>query len=267
MTTDAQVTFNGFARTAWRDAFSAMRRMPFVFGIAFVVMIAMTFAQAILVPVSSEKALNMSLTEQLWLLVVTVIQAFLLTPMLIAVHRYVLLGEITGRYKLNPFNSRFRRFFLFALALHLIFDALFFASQNFPPSFSHGKGIMLLLAFVCGMVAFVRLLVIFPAAAVDAPHANWRNAWRDSEGHGWSIFLVLLLVMLPFLAITVAVAFILTFVGFMGKLPILLTMFLLQPISTVAVLAADAAAASRIYRILGNHLGSFPRAIPASAPG
>jgi hypothetical protein len=181
----------------------------------------------------------------------------------------VLLGEITGGYRLNPFNSRFRRFFLFALAVQLIFSALFFVSQNFPPPFRYGKGIVILLAFVCSAVAIVRLLAIFPAIAVDAPYVSWRNALRDSKGYGWSIFLVLLLITLPLVALTMAVAVMLALViGLMGKVTIILLIadFLLRPISMVALLAADAAAASRIYRILGNHLGPFPGATLAPAP-
>ena len=47
------------------------------------------------------------------------VNSLLLIPAAIAVHRYVLLGEITGRYQLSPTSPRFQHFFLFAVVFEL----------------------------------------------------------------------------------------------------------------------------------------------------
>jgi hypothetical protein len=47
-------------------------------------------------------------------------EAFFLTPLAIAIHRFVLLGEITNAYRIDTSDPWFEKFFLFALALALL---------------------------------------------------------------------------------------------------------------------------------------------------
>ena len=47
-------------------------------------------------------------------------QAAAVTPLAIAVHRFVLLGEARDGYDFNPGDWRFQRFFLFTIALEIL---------------------------------------------------------------------------------------------------------------------------------------------------
>jgi hypothetical protein len=48
-----------------------------------------------------------------------IVQAVLLSPLAIAVHRFVLLGERTNRYPLEPGSSRYLRFVGFAILINI----------------------------------------------------------------------------------------------------------------------------------------------------
>lgn len=43
----------------------------------------------------------------------------------------------------------------------------------------------------------MRLVLLFPEIAIETPSANWRNATRTLEGHGWSVFFALAAAFLP----------------------------------------------------------------------
>jgi len=107
MTEAVKPSVFGSAITGWREGLSALASMPVVAGAAFVVMVAVGAASLPLLP---EPDGTQALWAQPLTYVVGIVQSFLLTPVAIAVHRYVLLGEITQRYALNPFDPRFVRF-------------------------------------------------------------------------------------------------------------------------------------------------------------
>jgi len=50
----------------------------------------------------------------------------------------------------------------------------------------------------------LRLAIILPAVAVDAPGASWRNVMTDTKGYAWRIFLFGLVASLPLLALVLA---------------------------------------------------------------
>ena len=54
------------------------------------------------------------------LLLSNVLQSLLLAPLAIAVHRYVLLGEVNNSYQLGPSNPRYLRFVGFGILISLM---------------------------------------------------------------------------------------------------------------------------------------------------
>ena len=135
-----------------------------------------------------------------------VAQGFLLTPVAIAVHRFVLLGEVTARYALNPFAPRF---FLF---LHLDGDLpnAGDAIPMLPMAISRPIGGVDAYRLprghgVDGRGALHRcgLLILFPAIAVDARGAHWRNAFDDTKGQTLRVIGAVMVAAIPFLIVMV----------------------------------------------------------------
>ncbi len=253
------------AITGWRDAFNALRSMPGVAGIAFVVMLAVNAAEIPLMPVNDAAETGLGLQFLSFALVI--VQAFLLTPIAIAVHRYVLLHETTGRYALEPANPRFLHFFTFSIAVRALMIAPSIFMAGFGVKSSHSF-LAIGLSFVLMVVTWItalRLVVVFPAIAVDAPSANWRNAMRDTKGHSWWVFFILVFTSLPFVIIWVPVYWLLIKPEVVTWEMRAIVIFLQSAVG-VTMLAAYAAVASRLYRALADQLGRPPGVEPPASP-
>ena len=123
---------------------------------------------------------------------------FLMTPYAIAVHRFIILGEKTMSFRITPTEPRFRRFFGWSLALGLLNYAAMLPGLEEPSLY--------VLSFVFGIpvvVLAIRGIVLFPAVAVDAPAANWRQAIADTGGHGVEIFVIILVAPLPLFIVSI----------------------------------------------------------------
>jgi hypothetical protein len=144
---------------------------------------------------------------------VGLVQAFLLTPYLIAVHRFIVLNDTTNHYRLAVGEPRFQRFFSWSVLLSLTAVSATLAAALLPVPDTARYVVMLGLLIVVVVVA-LRLLILFPAIAVDAPGATLANAWADTKGRGAIIFLIGLLASLPLMfAALVSYALVLVLVG------------------------------------------------------
>lgn len=245
---------------AWRDAFIALAKMPTTLGIAmvavFVVNIAITIlALTTLVPTDS--GLSIGLAGYVGMFISGIADAFLMTPAAIAVHRHVLLGEVTHQYRLSPRHPRFQRFLLFALIFQLLGLA--------PPCLIFlGIGFSWLAALVlvggvlsiATMIVCLRVLILFPAIAVDAPGAEWRNASRDTQGHFWRVFFIVVCVGIPAFIIYITFGEVLGWLRDPGVARVVQSAA--QSVYSVLLIAAYAAAASRLYLAFGERLGRPP---------
>jgi hypothetical protein len=139
------------------------------------------------------------------------IWALLLAPVVLALHRFVILGEITPVYTLPVGEPAFRIFFgwLFALKVFigLPFDLLG-ALQALNWSLWAST-----LAFAVALVAVIlvslRLSVLLPALAVEAPGATPSRALADTNGEALRILALFLLALLPWLAADIGGVFLL----------------------------------------------------------
>jgi hypothetical protein len=95
--------------------FRAIAVIPVVVGIAFVLSLVLSIA------ISAINTNPYALIGSPWLPIIaigaSIVQAVLLAPLAIAVHRFVLLGEKTNRYPLEPKSSRYLRFVGFAILI------------------------------------------------------------------------------------------------------------------------------------------------------
>jgi hypothetical protein len=89
----------GSAIRAWRDAFAVFAAMPALFVVA-IALVAMLDGSITWLPPTGDDNKYGSGTI-LGSLMVAVIRGLILTPVAVAVHRYVLLGETAPNYRIN----------------------------------------------------------------------------------------------------------------------------------------------------------------------
>jgi hypothetical protein len=238
----------------WRYAFAALSRMPGVLGVGILVTLALNVATLPLMPSGPKEDTNLVL--QLAGLLIGLVQGFLLTPVAIAVHRFVLLGEVAPRYALTPSEQRFMRFFIFTVVYQLLVGvpgSLMSMTGKAATGLGSVLAFIFFILFIVALIASIRMLILFPAIAVDARGADWRNAMADTKGHSWRVFFISLATSLPMLALVVPLYFMLGGTdgpGFAGGL----VLSAVQAVVGVLALAAYAAVASRLFAAFSNRL-------------
>jgi hypothetical protein len=101
------------AITGWVDGFRAIGAMPVLFGIVLAIVLATSLISLWVMP--DPAAMANTWTLQVISIVSTIVQAFLMAPLAIAVHRYVLLGEVAGGYAIDlssprsSYSTRYRK--------------------------------------------------------------------------------------------------------------------------------------------------------------
>jgi len=246
------------AVASWKDAISAFSAMPSLFAFAFALSLLSSFIQ--LSP------------PLVWgdTVVASVIQAFLLSPLAIAMHRYVLLGEVAGSYWASLGETRLRSFALFAVVL-----AVARLLPNIPPLIPVWPFVTQGLSFVGTIVLVIygtRAALLFPAIATDAGAPRVSAALADAKGHTWSMLFTFAAISLPaglwslfWVTVTTGLFGIdfATFAEFMKSLNWTSTGFAILSNSVFPfVLTAEVAAASRLYAAYGNRLGKQPNVAP-----
>ncbi len=244
------------ALNAYTDGYRAVATMPSLAVIAILISVAYGIvdfafdlaAGAKVDPISGFELLKF-VTSLAW--------NFLITPFCIAVHRFIILGEVTPRYVIAPRQPRFWYFFGWTVLLSLIYLPIFLI----PASWSRSAPVLALISvtivLVCAFVAVfltLCLTILFPAIAVDAPGASWQSALADTKGNMWRMFFIFLVAMLPPLAIGLLVALALWPDRFADEgAPFIgnnLDWSLLALVSAILAVAI----ASRLYQALGDRL-------------
>ena len=168
MASDTQPSVFKIALVGWRAALRAIADMMPVAGPAFLFTLVAEAALQLLH--SHSLAIEFAILPLYW-----VAQSLVLTPLAIAVHRYVLLEEVTRHYALDRSDPRFQRYFGFAVALqalwlslwvwwiiaHFVFGAPM-SGEPVPPGAGEHLGWILVLGFsvplvTCFVIARVTL--------------------------------------------------------------------------------------------------------------
>ncbi len=229
----------------WRDARRTLTAMPALAAAVVAIVVGLGLIESLLAARHESGELAASFLSSL-------VQALLLTPYLIAVHRFVILGEVTKRYALTVGDRRFQRFFGWSVILTLIsFAPLFLGLLPFPPEY---RWVVLLISIAIAIVVAVRITILFRAVAVDAPGASWRNAMADTAGFAWRIFMTSLITVFPCLLVAAVV------MSVADPAAPGITIAKLLGAVAIGILAAVMAAmlvvvASRFYEWLGDRVG------------
>jgi hypothetical protein len=220
--------------------------MPLIFGIAAAAFFAMDTVWDLSFGVAD------GVTRYLFGFLRACLGGLVLAPLAIAIHRYVLLGEVGTSYSFNPSDRRLVRF----VGAEIIYSAVFFAPlaaasiamDTWKLSLPALGGVLSAIAVV--IVIGIRLLMIFPAIAVDAPGASWGNALADSRGKTLRLFCTLVLAALVVLIPTYSLSVIIPTSHSMGW-----NIFsLAQSASHILYIAVTAAIVSLFFRVIGQRL-------------
>ena len=188
----------------------------------------------------------------------TAIRALLLTPVAIAIHRLVILDEVTRAYTLPLGEPAFRVAWLFALGViaDLPFDLLT-AMQARDASLA-ATSIGFLLALIAVVAFALRLTVLLPAIAVAAPGAWLKPALADTKGQALRILAIFLLALLPWIAADAAgVALIGRRIEAVGSLPGVMFLLLCGVLQTI-MLSMAAVVASLVFIVLSAKVRQAP---------
>ena len=257
----------GTAVMGWRDGLGAINAMPVVAGIAFIILLIIGALSTLLLPApapGSGEAVSIVAS-----IVSSIIRAFVVAPLAIAVHRYVLLGEVTPGYALDPSSPRYMRFVGFAILVNLLLLApslilvvpMMIAAV--PAAMTAVGGIVAFVLFVFVMIVALRRTILFPAVAVDAPGASWTNARNDTMGNSWRVAFILFCTIIPTIVVSVPFYFLLMWplggVTTFAQVAFSVISTVIQLLSICTL----AAAASHIFRTLAHHLATPPASAPA----
>ena len=181
-------------RASWRDVWRAFGAMPKMALILFAISCANAFAFLLELQRADWSGAVVPFT-------ITFAMTALYAPVLIALHRYVLLGEVAGRYEFDLRSRRFHHYFFYSVVFVVlgaipIFADLLVEEIAYAAALSiTGMGIL--------VTALVWATLIFPAIAVDATNAGWAAAFRDLRGNFWRALGICAAIVAPAFAIMI----------------------------------------------------------------
>jgi hypothetical protein len=141
---------------AYRDSVRVMHTMP---GLALIVG-AILFSLNIADPLASSYVRGgMPVASFLKEVGLRVAESILLTPFMIAVHRFIILDEVTGRYAIEWRSPRFERYFVWYLMMWLFTMAAGVVVSTLTDGLSMATAATVaLVAFIVVAVVYLRLI-------------------------------------------------------------------------------------------------------------
>jgi hypothetical protein len=235
------------ARTAWNDLLATAAAHRWLAVVAIIACSATSLANAAIAPDAelSSVAIMRSLGP-------AVAETFLITPVLIASHRFVILGETTQDYASAWFTPRFWRFFLLSAALVAGLYLPMLLTQWRPD-----RGLAVLAFGIVLLVVFLGSLwlsLLFPAIATDAPGTSVRNAAADLRGNAWRIFWAGTAATLPLVLLSTIVGIIEIALGGAADVRVRMALAPLEGAKVAAFYVLLVVIASRFYLAVGNRL-------------
>lgn len=232
----------------YRDGRRMVRPLRTVLLCGFLIILALA-AAAEFVP---QRLWDEELSGTLLGLIQDAIWAFLLTPVVIAVHRFVILGEAAPPYALAIGEPGFRLFFAWLLALKILAGLpidLLGVLQVYGVSV-WASTLFLVVATIVAVAISLRLTILLPAIAVQARGASPAQAAADSKGETLRIFAVMVLVLLPwFIASMVGTMLLGRGVAVTGS-PAMMASLVMGAVLLTIVLAFTAVVASHAFMVL-----------------
>jgi hypothetical protein len=201
-------------------------------------------------------AINGGLTGTVLGFAIAAAQSFCLTPIMIAIHRYIILDEVTATYAVDPSEPSFIAFFGWWMAVSLLIPLVIAVSALLQVfGFSAGAAIgPTMMVTIVVIILLLRLAILFPAIAVGVRGATAGDALADSKGHVFLIFLIFTLALLPLTAISLGITSILGRDIMSRGTPAALIGLVLDSVIHLTSLVLCVVIASSIFQAIGNRL-------------
>jgi hypothetical protein len=183
---------------AYRDLGRLLRQMRALMLSAFLIMLA-TSAAEVLIP---KRLSDRLLAGEALTLAQNAVEAFLLTPIVVAIHRFVILDKITPNYTVPVGEPVFGIFFAWLFALKVLVGLpidLLGVLQTLDWSLL-ASTLAFALALIAAVGVSLRLTILLPALAVEAPGATPSHALADTKGHVLRILALFCLAQAPWIA-------------------------------------------------------------------
>jgi hypothetical protein len=129
---------------------------------------------------------------------------FALVPFEIAIYRLLISGEAASGYHFDISTVRFQRM----LGWNAGFWLLGNIPLHLPGAIAPSDGVEVIISvvlFALVIFAVLRLTILLPAIAVDAPGASIRNVFADTGGHTWLIVKAYFVTLLPFILLVISI--------------------------------------------------------------
>lgn len=236
------------------DVWRALRAMPVLFAFGAMIVLAVRIvAQAV-----PDRFQTGPLFGSISIIVQDAVQYFCLTPIMIAIHRFIIRGDVTRSYAVDLGDAAFLPFFAWIMAISIVFSVVFGATEllavKLGASASHAMFVtaVLLAAYAAAVWLLLRLIVLFPAIAVGAKGATAGNAFADTGGYNLRLFAIFILSFIP--PIVMGVVFALLFGrGAMVRGSVLYVIQdVISAIMAVVVEAIGVVIASHAYLAIGR---------------
>ena len=219
LTTTERPKFWQTAKSAWRSLFQALRQMAPLFLIGFLLMAGLNIAIERLTPllaIPTRDALKEILTAGRrlpWLDVskaigmdfaVWILRAIIAAPLAVAVHRFILLGEVRRFYFLSRLSLKFARWvFLLEIPVIVLSWLILFATG------ATGLPSLLWLLMAALIVLLISTSQLLPGVAVEEASETFsgrlETALERAEGMLWRTTLIFVLAFLPVVLVQTAV--------------------------------------------------------------
>jgi hypothetical protein len=238
--------------TAYRDVRRVLLRMRMLVVCVMFIILAINVAED-LVPM---RVWGGPVLGSLLGFVVDAVRDFCVTPFMIATHRFILRGEVTRGYALDPGQPGFMAFFGWLVALTAI-GALALVLQEVLTaiSLSPFAGLVVAAIIIIALGLFsLRLSILFPAIAIEARGATAANALADTNGHAFRIFLIFLLALLPFAAVSIGITLMLGRGIAIPGTPAAIIHLVAGAVIQIVMLALGVAIASRVFEALADRI-------------
>lgn len=181
-------------QAAWNDTLASLNRLRYLALVVLLICSAEELARAFVLPKGKLEEMSDTLLSAISFLAIV--------PYEIAIYRLIILREVTERYSFAAATNRVRRFLAWSAILWIATTAPVLIFDLLP--IPNGLNAVLTIAIVIvGAVIILRLILLFPAIAVDSAGATATNAIADSDRRLW---LIVRSVFVPFIPIILATA-------------------------------------------------------------
>lgn len=240
------LSFGATFRSVWNGMLDVFVRLRFLSLVGLLIYLAVGILGFVAPVIADNPVLREGLDA---------IKTILILPLEIAIYRLLILRETTSGYDFGIFAPRFRRLLGWTVVLWALITLPPYLPGLITPS-EDADSIATIATAIVVVVVLVRLAILFPAIAVDAPGASLRHVLADTKARSWLILKSFFIVLLPVLAGFLAVGLI----SDLDDLPSWWSaarIALNSPLELLATVLA-AATASRLFGWIGHQVKGVP---------